>query len=128
MTFLLAVLRRVPLRVYVLGALGLVAVLFVSGLKHQIVVARKERDEAVAYAAKLEALVKEQNHAIELMQERSKALQQRVNDAEAHAQQIDKQTGVLLSEIKNQPVPNQPMQALVWLAQIHNKVVQTFNQ
>lgn len=126
--FLLAVLRRVPLRVYVLGALGLVAVLFVAGLKRQVTVARRERDEAVAFNEKLQFTLREQNHAIELMQEKSKALQQRVDDAEAHAKQIDKQTGILLSEIKNQPVPNEPMQALVWLAQIHNKVAKAFNK
>jgi len=108
---LLAVLRRVPLRVYVLGALGLVAVLFVAGLKHQLVSARLERDKALLENQKLVALIREQNHAVDLMKAKEDALKVQVADAEAHAQQIDKQTKLLLSEIKNQPVPDEPMKA-----------------
>lgn len=125
---LLAVLRRVPLRVYVLGALGLVAVLFEAGLKHQLVSARLERDKALLENQKLVALIREQNHAVDLMKAKEDALKVQVADAEAHAQQIDKQTKLLLSEIKNQPVPDEPMKAIVWLANNHNRAAAIFNR
>lgn len=122
-----AVLRRVPARVYAICALGLVAVLFVAGLRHQVNVARSERDRALMDNDKLVAIIQQQNHAVELMKAREDALKSRVADAQAHAQQIDKQTQILLSEIRNQPVPDDPMKALIWLANNHNRAARIFN-
>lgn len=122
-----AVLRRVPARVYAICALGLVAVLFVAGLRHQVNVARSERDRALLDNDKLVAIIQQQNHAVELMKAKEDALKVRVADAEAHTRLIDKQTKMLLSEIKAQPVPDDPMKALVWLANNHNRTARIFN-
>jgi len=128
MTLLLALLGRVPLRAYIYGALGLVLALLFVGLRHQVDAAHKERDAAIEYSHKLEAGIAAQNQAIELMKAKAQGLQDQVDQAQGHVKQIDKQTGLLLDQIKNQPVPNEPMQALGWLAQNHNRVASIFNK